>query len=736
MEADEYFLAYDALHNKEKGFVKKQLPLKSPESCGIMKIIWSQFDFMTGPELKFLWEITPSSTLVRVDLNGEDGSIADAESLIDSGGSNQSVSFEEIDNPYQNDLKTVMDMEASMMLDSFSTMDPYGNYANMTQRYLNDYMSDSRTTTSTKTLTMDEFRDTPLKSLKEEGFHDTCGLEPPPFSKNKHSPGSLPSPIQSPNETGNLGRLMAEKFPGTASERELEAVFNETDQPKRSSTNDSLFKETDVNFSPDGTTNEDDALRRSCVDSGVGVSTHSDLSAACQSPPITGNFEPGFLTSTPEMAGTSRPLRSESPICSSASPCPSASGSKTSDPMDLFAEPFDLSDNYLSDEQWVVKTVLAEQICNSNHAQNPLQHKLILSRARHLLVSAYIFCSQSREKNTVIYAISFLMSSQRQDWYMDRQRWFEKLISGFIPTLKASLFAEDSDDILVLITSELTRLMSLLSTMDQFALVSPQRPLMIKNTLFCDKQPRRIDKTFLAKAISGCFQAQGNCVLFGGNHELVARLLHTLALFVPDEDQWCCLRPYRHKYSPHIRLQAIRRAEAPSVVVSGAASSWPVCLIDVDRGTVLISATYGRHRIIKARYDSKSVRMVLEQSEVMKSMVKKTKTPSLELSSCKIMECVVTFLKNMDKLPMEESARKGFCMQLQLYITNLAEALIAYVRDASKPGDDEKECGAKSRRFSIQEMRKAMDMTSDALFYAVLARSQLIEPDIAEFIYM
>lgn len=54
---------------------------------------------MTGPELKFVWDVTPSTSISPVNLSGEDGSIADAESLMDSSGSNQSVSFEEIDDP-------------------------------------------------------------------------------------------------------------------------------------------------------------------------------------------------------------------------------------------------------------------------------------------------------------------------------------------------------------------------------------------------------------------------------------------------------------------------------------------------------------------------------------------------------------------------------------------------------------------------------------------------------------
>lgn len=82
----------------------------------------------------------------------------------------------------------------------------------------------------------------------------------------------------------------------------------------------------------------------------------------------------------------------------------------------------------------------------------------------------------------------------------------------------------------------------------------------------------------LCKAISGVLQSQGFCVIIGSDTLYVSRvrftplylqaptfvflgfqLLHTLALFVPDELRWCCLRMYRHKFSPYVRLQVVHR---------------------------------------------------------------------------------------------------------------------------------------------------------------------------------
>lgn len=85
---------------------------------------------------------------------------------------------------------------------------------------------------------------------------------------------------------------------------------------------------------------------------------------------------------------------------------------------------------------------------------------------------------------------------------------------------------------------------------------------------------------------------------------------------------------------------------------------------------------------------------------------------------------------------MEESVRAGFCTQLMLYFDNLAAAFIAFVRDASRPGIDEKECGTRSKSFNLSDCRKSLDLSNDALFNAVLARAEVLQPDISEFIYM
>ncbi|KAK6053658.1 hypothetical protein COOONC_08836 [Cooperia oncophora] len=89
-----------------------------------------------------------------------------------------------------------------------------------------------------------------------------------------------------------------------------------------------------------------------------------------------------------------------------------------------------------------------------------------------------------------------------------------------------------------------------------------------------------------------------------------------------------------------------------------------------------------------------------------------------EMTSCRVLECVRTFLRRVDLLPLEESARMGLVNQLMLYVENAARALILYVQHASEPLPSEKGSATKSSRFSLNECRRALDMQSDSWFHA------------------
>ena len=93
------------------------------------------------------------------------------------------------------------------------------------------------------------------------------------------------------------------------------------------------------------------------MDSGVGVSTHSDLSAMCQSPQSgnsTRRFEDAFgmMTSTPNPNVFK--FRDEREQTNTPPP---------RDIFDFFDDQIDFGETYVTDEAFVAKCVLAELIC-------------------------------------------------------------------------------------------------------------------------------------------------------------------------------------------------------------------------------------------------------------------------------------------------------------------------------------------------------------------------------------
>ncbi|PIO75690.1 hypothetical protein TELCIR_02248 [Teladorsagia circumcincta] len=179
-----------------------------------------------------------------------------------------------------------------------------------------------------------------------------------------------------------------------------------------------------------------------------------------------------------------------------------------------------------------------------------------------------------------VFVSKFVLSEQvfRQEWYLERQPFLESAVLDTVPKIKAAMIAEEWEDVVVRANAELTRLMHLITVLDRYPLVSDSRPLLP----FLHKKP--------------------------------LQLLNTLVAFVPEELRWCCLRMYRHKFSPYVRLQAVRRCELPYVMQCGALSSWPICVIDVDRATVCMSPPYSRHRVLKQRADAQRISIILDSS--------------------------------------------------------------------------------------------------------------------------
>ncbi|KIH65817.1 hypothetical protein ANCDUO_03859 [Ancylostoma duodenale] len=294
----------------------RRLELRLRNVSSISKVVWSSFDFMCGPELKFVWEISPSSSVSPVNLSGEEGSVNDAESL-DSSMTTSTVQFEDIDDPLQIALTSTTGLYDSMFMDDSMYHEYHlssrGGYTFQELRYLDEFMMDSsnysgtdssttmtdsrmqnpvhgrsttRSTSSATTLTMENSCEDLEK--KEEGDDESAGPVDPMAG--------------TPMELMNISTLLSSE-PGA---RQSQDTSDTATLPARhtsgsSTTGGKTSTSSFAKLSDEDGNNQDksieeregvdsekvaNALTTSCVDSGIGgtISTHSDLSALCLSP--------------------------------------------------------------------------------------------------------------------------------------------------------------------------------------------------------------------------------------------------------------------------------------------------------------------------------------------------------------------------------------------------------------------------------------------------------------------
>ncbi|VDN30510.1 unnamed protein product [Gongylonema pulchrum] len=366
----------------------------------------------------------------------------------------------------------------------------------------------------------------------------------------------------------------------------------------------------------------------------------------------------------------------------------------------------------LSDEEYVAKFVLAEQICSTPMPSNPVMHKLTLLPKRRLFVGSYLFQAKRNScRDRAMCAISLLGNFADWEWYTDRQRIIEEMFVDIIPRVIISYLMECIEDFVCRATGEISRMLSVLGVCEVYPLLlkSTGHDIRIRQTFFGDGQLQ--ENAFLAKAITAVLVSQAHCIIVGDEKAAVAKLLLTLWMFVAPEWRWLCIRPYQHPYSPYLRLQAIQRIELANVMYAGAESHWPLALIDIDRRLVCTTSSYSKHRFLKLHKQKHDIALILQGIRV---SPRDSGTPKIELRNCHADPRVKDFLAKMDLLPFETTTRMGFIKQFWL------------------PDSSYKQ-NAMSSKWSLWSARKALDLTNNSTFLVTLAVAERMLPDITEF---
>ncbi|KAK6104094.1 C9orf72-like family protein [Brugia pahangi] len=701
VEADKFLQIYEAIEDSSR---KIQLPVRHP--CAIRKVIWSSFDYMTGPELGFTWEtVTATSEPTSSGKTSLSDSSRDDSSLASSitKGCGSSADYEEIDDVYRSKLlsETISDMQICAMC-SDTSGDFVCYHCDQTSELHHDVFKMNMFICSDERLYLDEFM-----TESRSTIDGTITIAASDSDCMKHAS------LTSASRSGDLDSSTNSDKDSNIHKEEVVEV-----SPVNAVGDLLVLDETSAKNSEDL-----QGMVSSGVDSGIvgTVSIYSELSVMGGSHAkeilnvkLNEEVTQKSFTATENCIGKERNVH-----------CVGQADYET-----LCGLVGENSTVQLSDEEYVAKFVLAEQICSTPMPSNPLIHKLTLLPKRHLFVGSYLFqVNGGSLHDRAMCAISLLGDYSKWEWYVERQRTLEETFMDIIPRLRISHLKESKEDFICHATKEISSLLSVIGVCEAYPLLSQNTyNIQFRQTYFGSGKLQ--NNSFLAKAITAVLLSQSHCVIVGDRKTDVVKMLLTLYLFVAPEWQWLCIKPFQFSYSPYLRLQAIQRIELITVMYAGTESHWPLTVIDLDRQIVCTSSPHPKHRALKLLKQKNDIMQILKRTDV---DFKDPIIPKIELRNCHADPRVTNFLIRMDLLPFEKSARLGFIRQFRLMIENSARALIAYIQDISEPDSSYKQ-HTTSSRWSLWPARKSLDLVSNASFLVTLAEAERILPEIADFI--
>ncbi|EJW79838.1 hypothetical protein WUBG_09250 [Wuchereria bancrofti] len=457
VEADRFLQIYEAIEDSSR---KIQLPVR--HLCAIRKVIWSSFDYMTGPELGFTWEaVTATSEPTSSGKTSLSDSSRDDLSLTSSitKGCGSGADYEEIDDVYRQTSELHHDIfKMNMLICSDERL------------YLDEFMTESHST---------------IDGTIAIAASDSDHMKHVASLTSASRSGDLDSSTNSDKDSSIHKEEVAEVNP-------LNAVGDLL-----------VLDETSAKNSEDL-----QGMVSSAVDSGIvgTVSMYSELSimGASHAKEIL-NVKLNEEVTQKSFTATGNYIGKEQNVH-----CVGHADYET-----LCGLVGENSTVQLSDEEYVAKFVLAEQICSTPMPSNPVIHKLTLLPKRHLFVGSYLFqVNGGSLHDRAMCAISLLGDYSKWEWYAERQRTFEEAFMDIIPRLRMSHLKESTEDFICHATKEISNLLSFIGVCETYPLLSQNtHNIQFRQTYFGSGKLQ--DNSFLAKAITAVLLSQSHCVIVG-----------------------------------------------------------------------------------------------------------------------------------------------------------------------------------------------------------------------------
>jgi hypothetical protein len=470
-------------------------------------------------------------------------------------------------------------------------------------------------------------------------------------------------------------------------------------------------------------------MEESAVDSGIATnySVHSELSQALSN---SIHLFPDELTpSFSEMqAELSKLIDEDAPHFPSPPRATSVNSSKSS-PMPIDSQNELLSSisgelglPSISDEEYVSKHALAEQISGNFLPCDPVVHKLTVIPSRNLAFGSHIFWLNPSTKDSSMMAFSVLFNDTDESWYSEHQHFFDDFMEDLTQLFKAKYFSGyTNDEIASFLTQKFEQLISIVASVRTWP-NSPRDLKLEDNLLYhCTKD----NQQFLYKSIAGCIMSQGHTYIYGGQDFMeIRKMVITLSLFLNEKSRKLCTTPCATQVNEYLCLQVVNEKEVLEMRENIVSCRWPACIIDMNRKKVMFSGPYWKHRQQRENYQKQKICAIMRRS---KKLVKR------DLNLVNIHTLPSHYIKFLSILPSSNNGFGDILNHFHVMMRNEAKAFIDLIQNLSQPTSEAKS-NPYSCKFKLIDVMNHLRITSMEGLYIVLANAENLLPSISDFI--
>ncbi|XP_046840991.1 guanine nucleotide exchange C9orf72-like isoform X2 [Xenia sp. Carnegie-2017] len=353
---------------------------------------------------------------------------------------------------------------------------------------------------------------------------------------------------------------------------------------------------------------------------------------------------------------------------------------------------------------------------------NSVDTKVFIIKERDLVFTSYIFTSVAQGACDTLYSLVLLLPFSALTKYLQKQDLVDLRMKLLIAKLR--LFQEKDYSTSIENFSK--------CLYDQIKSLSLLESLPLSNTFsvwgsaFAPGNHSCFNSEFLEKCIISHLETFGSTVVVGKAIDQINLMMNTLALFLSEKE--LCQSRYptsdtNIEFEPDIFLQSILMKEDGSYSLNSKnilTSRFPTTFINLEEQRVSQSNLLAEHSSTRHQFLNIHLESIWNDNEDAPLYPVIGLFYSMNHESGMIGE----FLRDIQLIPAQATIRKAYIANFKRLIRRKALALIKYVEDITKFGDE------RMKSSFLQELREQLHLKIDGDFYIVLAAAEKLRPNI------